>query len=299
MMVLLLAAIVLLGTSGVAGLFLGRESRVGQRIATLLLIAGAGLGLWVAGRCLIWGESASVDVPWLLPWGRFQLKADALASFFLVPVFLIPALASVYGTGYWSPADHPANARALQFYSGILASSMAVVVLAQDSVLFLVAWEVMALSAYFLATVDATDSAACKAGWMYLIGAHVGAVFLIALFALLYRTTGSFALEALKPGVVPSISTALFLLALIGFGLKVGLMPLHLFLPGAPASAPSHVSALLSCVIYKVGLYGLIRISGLFPAPPAWWGGLVLFAGAFSAVLGVTFALAQGNLKRA
>jgi hydrogenase-4 component B len=299
-LILLLAAIALFGSSGLAGLFLGHRSSVGQRTATGMMVAGAALGLFAVARALMEGESVAVDIPWFLPWGSFRLKADGLAQFFLAPVFLLPALGSVYGLGYWEAAEHPGSARTLQFFYGILAASMAIVVLAQDGVLFLIAWEVMALAAYFLATADTADPAACKSGWMYLIGAHVGAVFLIAMFALLYRANGSFALVELRPeNVLPKIVTGLFLLGLVGFGLKVGLMPLHLFLPGAPASSPCHVSALLSGVVYKVGIYGLIRISGLLPVAPAWWGGLLLFIGAGSAVLGVTFALAQSDLKRA
>ncbi len=297
--ILLLAAIILLGTSGVAGLFLGYRSSSGQRTATLMMVVGAGVGLLAVGHGLIGGSSAALDLPWFLPWGSFRLKADALALFFLAPVFLVPALGSVYGLGYWTAAERPASAQSLQFSYGILAASMAIVVLAQDSILFLIAWEVMALAAYFLVTSDPTDTTACRAGWMYLIGAHVAAVFLIAMFALLYQASGSFALLEIKPGsILPKAATGLFILGLIGFGLKVGLMPLHLFLPGAPASSPCHVSALLSGVIYKVGIYGLIRILGLLPTPPAWWGGLVLLMGTASAVLGITFALAQGNLKR-
>lgn len=299
-MPLLLIAVALVGLSGLAGLFLGRQSPAGQKLAIFLMSVGSGLGLVVAIRCLLGGPDASLDLPWFLPWGSFSLKADALSSFFLVPVFLIPALGSIYGAGYWNPSDRPASARALQFYYGLLAASMAMVVLAHDSVLFLLAWEVMALTAYFLATAETRNEAAGKAGWLYLIGAHVGAVFLFALFALLYRSTGSFAFWPIKAGVLtPRVATTLFLLAIAGFGLKIGLMPLHLFLPGAPASGPCHVSALLSGVVYKVGLYALIRVSGLFPNPPTWWGGLLLFAGAASAILGVAYALAQSNLKRA
>jgi formate hydrogenlyase subunit 3/multisubunit Na+/H+ antiporter MnhD subunit len=297
---LLLAAIAMTGLSGFAGIWLGRRSSPGQRAATLFLLVGAALGLWAVGRCLVLGESASLAVPWLLPWGTFRLKVDALSAVFLAPVFLIPALGSIYGTEYWRAAEHPANARSLQFYFGVLTASMAVVVLAETSVIFLIAWEVMALSAYLLATSDAGDPAASKAGWLYLVGAHVGVAFLFALFALLYRSTGSFALETVRAGILePRVATAIFVLGLVGFGLKVGFMPLHLFLPGAPAASPSHVSALLSGVVYKVGIYGLVRILGLLPSPPSWWGGTLLFAGAFSAVLGVVFALSQANLKRA
>jgi len=299
-MPLLLVSITLLGGSGVLGLFLHRRSAIGQRWAVFLMLTGAALGLWATFRILLGGGSAGLDLAWFLPWGTFRLKADALACFFLVPVFVVPALGSVYGLGYWNPSERPASARTLQFYYGILAASMGIVVLAESSVLFLIAWEVMALSAYFLATSDTTDSAACRAGWMYLIGAHLGAVFLVALFALLYRSTGSYVLGGVNSGVLaPRTATILFTLALIGFGLKVGVMPLHLFLPGAAASGPSHVSALLSGVVYKVGIYALIRVTGILPPSPSWWGALLLFAGAASAVFAVVFALAQDNLKKA
>src|SRR5579862_4116450 len=297
---LLIVAIALLAASGVVSLPLAFRSLAGQRWAMVFMVAGSALGLLVIGRLLLRGDTASLDHAWLLPWGSFRLRADPLACFFLVPVFLIPALGSVYGLGYWSPLDHPGSARRLQFFQGLLAASMALVVLAESGVLFLIAWEVMALSAYFLATSDETDAAACKAGWMYLVGAHVSAVFLIAFFSLLHRSTGAFTLADIKPGLLPSgVATALLILGLLGFGFKIGLMPLHLFLPGAPAHAPSHVSALLSGVTYKVGIYGLIRIHGLLPVPPAWWGGLVLFAGSASAILGIAFALAQNSLKKA
>lgn len=299
-MTLLLVAVTILGLSGVPGVFLGFRSTLGERWATALMLFGAGLGAAAAGRILWTGERSILDLPWFLPWGSFRLKADALAAFFLLPVLVVPALLSVYGLGYWSISDRPGSARALRFYFGILAASMALVVLAESSILFLIAWEVMALSAYFLATADGADSAACKAGWLYLIGGHLGAAVLIALFTLLYRSTGSFILGPVAAGSLPPrLVTTLFLLAVLGFGLKVGLMPLHLFLPGAPAHAPSHVSALLSGVIYKVGIYGLLRISGLLPAPGPWGGGLVLFAGAGSAILGIAFALAQKDLKKA
>src|SRR5579883_1418921 len=128
---LLLVSISILAASGLAGLLLGFRSVSGQRIATALMLAGSALGLFAAGRVLIEGGSQSLDRAWLLPWGSFRLKADGLSSFFLIPVFLVPALASVYGLGYWSPADRPGSARALQFFTGLLAASMTVVVLAE------------------------------------------------------------------------------------------------------------------------------------------------------------------------
>lgn len=297
---LLILAIVTLGMSGVPGLFGRRRGAAGQSVSTILMFAGSAVGFAGAIRCLFDAGPAVLESAWFLPWGRFSVRIDALSAVFLIPVFLIPTLGAVYGQEYWRQSDHPANGRKLRLFYGVLAASMALVVIARDSVLFLIAWEIMAVAAYFLVTTDDEDAAACKAGWVYLIAAHVGTVCLIALFALLRRATGSFSIESIPAGAIPPPeATALFILALVGFGLKAGLMPLHVWLPGAHAHAPSHVSAVLSGVMLKMGVYGIVRTLSLFPMPPAWWGGLLLTLGAASGVIGIAFALGQRDLKRA
>jgi hydrogenase-4 component B len=298
--VLIVMSIAILGLSGVPGLFGRRRGTSSQAVSTVLMLAGGALGLFEAIQCLINGASAGMETAWLLPWGRFSIRIDALGAVFLIPVFLIPALGSIYGQGYWKQSDHPAGGRKLRFFYGVLAASMAMVVISRDSVLFLIAWEIMAVSAYFLVTADDEDAAACKAGWIYLVSAHVGTVCLIAMFALLRRASGSFAMESIQAGAIPPPeATAVFILALLGFGLKAGLMPLHVWLPGAHANAPSHVSAVMSGVMLKMGIYGIVRTVSLLPLPPAWWGGLLLTLGAASGVLGISFAIGQRDLKRA
>src|SRR5206468_2309459 len=138
-------------------------------------------------------------------------------------------------------------------------------------------------------------------GWVYLVAAHVGTLALFAAFALLAHLRGG--LDAgfgpLPAGAAATPEgTALFFLALVGFGLKAGVMPLHVWLPGAHAAAPSHVSAVLSGVLLKTGIYGLVRITSLFPHPPIWWGWAIVGLGTVSAVLGVAFAIGQHDLKR-
>lgn len=293
---LILVAAGLLAGSGVPGLFAGRHARWSERLAVVTTAAAAIAGL--LGTLLPDGGT-SLSLAWGLPWGRFEIAADAVSRVFLLPVFLIPALGAIYGLGYWGQADHAANGRKLRLFYGLMPAAMAVVILARDGALFLIAWEVMAISAFFLVTTEDEKRETRDAGRVYFIATHAGTLSLFAMFAVLKLATGSFTLAPAGGAVIdPSISRAVFILALVGFGLKAGLMPLHVWLPGAHANAPSHVSAVLSGVMLKMGIYGLVRITGLLPAPPAWWGVTLLAVGAVSAVTGLVFAVAQHDLKR-
>jgi hydrogenase-4 component B len=283
----------------VPGLFASRRSGAAQHLANALVILGSLLGLGGVIACLADG-SADLDLPSLLPFGRLSLRIDALSAVFLLPIFLLPALGSVYGLGYWKQSEHPENGRKLRFFYGLLAGAMATVVMAHDAVLFLFAWEAMALSAFFLVCTEDHERAARRAAWVYFVATHVGTLCLFALFSLMCHATGSFALDPIAAAQLePEAAKAMFLLALCGFGLKCGIMPLHVWLPGAHANAPSHVSAVLSGVMLKVGVYGFVRVTGLLPDPHAWWGGTLLALGVVSGVVGMAFALEQRDLKRA
>lgn len=296
---LLLAAVVLLASSGVPGLLATRKSDAAQIVACTLAMIGGALGLGGVG-VFCWAGSADLDLAWFLPLGSLSIRIDALSAAFLLPIFLVPLLGSLYGLGYWKQSEHPENGRKLRLFYGLLSGSMAMVVMAHDTVLFLFAWEVMALSAFFLVSTEDREPAACRAGWIYLVATHVGTLCLFALFVLMRRVTGTFALAPIAAAqLAPAAATGIFVLALCGFGLKAGIMPLHVWLPGAHANAPSHVSAVLSGVLLKVGVYGLVRTTGLLPDAPAWWGGVLLALGAVSGVAGMAFALGQRDLKRA
>jgi formate hydrogenlyase subunit 3/multisubunit Na+/H+ antiporter MnhD subunit len=177
-----------------------------------------------------------------------------------------------------------------------MTAGMATLVVARNSVLFLVGWEIMALAAFFTLTTEDHLPAVREVGYLYLLATRIGTLCLFAMFALLHTATGTF--ELVTPPANTGLSTAIFLLALAGFGLKAGLMPLHVWLPGAHANAPSHVSAFMSGVLIKMGIYGLVRICSLFPNPPLWWGGLILCLGVVSGIFGVAFAIGQHDLKR-
>jgi hydrogenase-4 component B len=164
---------------------------------------------------------------------------------------------------------------------------------------FFFGWEIMALSAFFLVTTQDDRQDVRDAGWLYLVAAHVSTLSLLALFAVLHSVNGSFTLAAVDEGrLTEATGMTVFVLALVGFGLKAGIMPFHVWLPSSHAIAPSHVSAIMSGVIIKMGIYGMMRIMSLLPTPPVWWGGIVLALGAGSGVLGVAFAIAQHDLKR-
>ena len=297
----LLLAIALIAFSGVPGLALGRRSMYGQWMATLLSVPGSALGLACVGRFWATNESQAIVVPWSLPGAAFDVAIDGLSAIFLVPIFLISLLGNIYGLGYWKQTEQPDNGQKLRFFYGMLAAGMALVVVAHNGILFLFAWEIMALSAFFLVTTEDDRQEVREAGWIYLVATHTATAFLIALFGLLAAANPdhSFALIRLEEGsLTPGMATAVFVLALFGFGLKAGIMPLHVWLPSAHAIAPSHVSALMSGVIIKMGIYGLVRITSLVPNPPLAWGAILLGLGVVSGVLGVAFAIGQHDLKR-
>ena len=295
----ILAGALMTGISGVPGCLGARRGTGGQVTATVLTLLGSLLGLSGTVLALLTPTSATVEMAWGLPAGRFAVTLDPLAAVFLVPVFLVPALGAVYGLTYWKQSEHPGNGRGLRLFYGVLAGAMALVVLAADAVLFLIAWEMMALAAFFLVTTESRKPEVRQAGWIYLAATHLGTLCLMAMFVLLRQASGSSALHpAAFTAVGPALAPVIFVLAVVGFGFKAGLMPLHIWLPGAHANAPSHVSAVLSGVMLKMGVYGMLRITGLLPEPAAWWGWLLLSGGAASAVLGLAFALGQRDIKR-
>ncbi len=294
----LAGAFVLVACSGFAGLFFPRGALSGQRVATILHVSGCALGAAGAAFVLLGPDSFAVEHAWSVPSGTVRLAIDRLSAFFLMPVFLVSALGSIYGEGYWSSAEHPGNAVKLRCFYGIATAGLLLVMVAGDAWSFLVGWEVVGLAGFFLVTTEQDDARALRAGWIYLVAAHVATLALFAMFGLLRVATGTWLLVRSTALGGSALLTPILLLALIGYGIKAGVMPLHVWLPGAHAAAPSHISALLSGVVLKMGIYGLVRTLSLLPAFPEWLGLALLSLGVVSGVLGVVFALAQHDLKR-
>ncbi len=288
-MSLLLAALVLLALSGVPGLFLRRGGRIGAG----LLVLGACLGLAAAIGVLAGAPARGLSLPGPPLGPRGLLLLDPIAAWFLLPVLLLSACGAVYALGTW-PDGRP-GVRGLRLAFGALAATMALLVTAGQPAVFLLAWEGMAAAAFLLVMAEDRDPEARRAGWIFLALTHLGTLALFAAFALL--PGGRFG--ALPPGFAAGArGTIFFLLCLLAFGVKAGLMPLHFWLPPAHAAAPSHVSAVMSGVMIKMGILGLVRVLAWVPDPPLWWGGLLMGLGVLSGILGVAFALGQHDLKR-
>ncbi|HEX8909777.1 MAG TPA: proton-conducting transporter membrane subunit, partial [Anaeromyxobacteraceae bacterium] len=294
---LVIAGLALAACSGLLAVVLRSTPALAQRAACAALVAGAALGIAGALAPLAGGPAAELHATWSVPYGALALRLDALGALFLLPIFGVPAAGAVYGLAYFPQAQRGAQAVRLQLFYGLVTGAMALVVVAANAILFLAAWEVMALCGFLLVLTEHEKEEAQQAAFVYLAATHVGTLALFALFSLLGSGAGSFDFQRIAhAGLVAT--PGVFLLALGGFGVKAGLMPFHFWLPGAHAAAPSHVSAIMSGVLLKTGIYGLVRVTGFFGAPPLWWGLALLAVGAVSAVLGVAFALAQHDLKR-
>ena len=295
---LILLAVALSALSGVPGLCLARSSVWGERIAAGLMGVAAMAGLTGCAAGLLGGTPRFSFFPWPAA-GNGLVGLDPLSAFFLVPVFLMGGLGPVYGLGYWPQRRHQRKGRMLRLFWGLMVTGMGVLIISRHAMVFLLGWEFMALSAFFLISADDHLAESRQAGWVYLIATHIGTLTLFALFALWRYTTGSYLLQPVSRDVLGlGMLNLFFFLAVLGFGLKAGVMPLHFWLPGAHANAPSHVSAMLSGVVLKTGIYGMVRWFSLLPDPPVAWGTLILLLGTFSGVLGVVFAIAQHDLKR-
>lgn len=285
-----------LAASGLPSLFMTRTSNAGQRWSLGFTVAASAMGF--TGALLVFGQDATPEIrwPWSLPGGSFHVAMDGLSACFLLPVFLLSGLGAVYGLTYWAQSEHPSNGGLLRFSYGVMAAAMALLLIARNALLFLMAWEIMALAGFFLIATEHERREVQEAGWVYLAAAHLSSLLLFGFFVASFALTGTFEMQPFAAR--PEHASLLFILGLAGFGVKAGLFPLHVWLPSAHANAPSHVSALFSGIVIKMGVYGVMRMCWMFPNPPLWWGSLILTLGVVSGILGVAFALGQHDIKR-
>jgi hydrogenase-4 component B len=260
-------------------------------LLAMLASFSAAIVVLATGASWSWNSALSVSG------GELRLSLDPIGALFLALVAFVGSAGAIYASEYWPAARHPLSAPAGRRWWIVLLASLIAVLLATNSLHFLLGWELFTVAAYFLITLDRQHSETRAAGWLYLGASHVGTLFLFAFFAALAARTGSWQLDTLKNSAPAAELAPLYWLALAGFCLKAGAFPLHVWLPSAHSNAPSHVSAILSGVTIKMGIYGLVRFSSWLPVP-AGAGFVVAAVGVTSAVLGVAFALAQHDLKR-
>lgn len=284
---------------GVAGLARPRSVRYAGR-ALFVLGALVGLGLAAAATwALMSGATDTQVLPLGLPDLPFHLRLDALSSVFLLLLGATAAGVSLFSAGYFRDGDGIApGLLCLQYH--VFLASMGLVLLADDAYAYMVGWELMALSSYFLVTTQHRIAEIRRAGFIYLLMAHLGALAILLSFGVLQGGSWRFTFDAMRSAhLSPDWAAAAFLFALVGFGAKAGLVPLHVWLPEAHPAAPSPVSALLSGVMLKTAVYGLLRITFDLLGHPVWWWGLVpLGLGLLTALYGVVFAAVQTDMKR-
>jgi formate hydrogenlyase subunit 3/multisubunit Na+/H+ antiporter MnhD subunit len=292
---LVIVSWLLIGAAGIVALRRFRfVARVLFPIGGFVCLSLAGLALQALGST---PETAILPIG--LPQLPFHLRLDNLSAFFLLLIGGVGAGVSLFAAGYFRKgAGTPPGLLCLEYH--IFLASMVLVVLADDAYAFMVAWETMALSSFFLVTANHKVPEVQKAGFLYLLIAHIGAIAILLCFGVLQANTGDYTFDNMRAmTLTPFWASTAFLLALFGFGAKAGMLPLHIWLPEAHPAAPSPVSALMSAVMLKTAIYGLLRISfDLLHTHVWWWGGLLLALGLLTALFGVVFAAVQTDMKR-
>jgi hydrogenase-4 component B len=281
---------------GVLPLFLKQQFSMMKAVSVFGIVAGCLLGLMDAGKNLSTSGTVSASFDYL---NAFSLAfiLDPLAAFFLVAIFFVSFLAAIYGFHYMNKPEKAQQTAVNFLFFSLLIVSMALVVCAGNIITFMIAWEIMSLSSFFLVVYDYQKPENRKAGYLYFVFSHVGAMFIFSAFGLIYGFSGSFGFEG-AAALPESIKMIVFVLAFIGFGSKAGIFPFHVWLPHAHPAAPSHISAVMSGVMIKTGIYGIIRIYSVLGTHTMIFGEIVLIAGMVSGILGVVYALGQHDLKR-
>lgn len=287
-----IGALLIVGLCGFGGGILAgpRFARAWLALTLVGTLAVAVAGLSVAGGAADWEWRSAC----LLGGEALHFRLDQISALFLVLLSTVGGLGATYSRQYWSDERHAESAPRGRLWWCAMILSMAFVLLSSNGLHFLIGWELFAVSSFFMITLDRGRHEVRAAGWLYLAASHAGTLCLFAFFTMLAGRTGSWDLGSMREHAELA---PLFWLALGGFAVKAGLFPVHIWLPSAHANAPSHVSALMSGMAIKMGVYGLIRFSGWLPVPPA-AGWILIALGAVSAVLGIAFALAQNDLKR-
>jgi formate hydrogenlyase subunit 3/multisubunit Na+/H+ antiporter MnhD subunit len=268
-----------------------------------LLTASGVAGVVAGGWALLADFTLTDQLALGLPWLHWRLRLDPLSGFFFVVLHLLVLAIGLYGRHYtreYTRGDPAQPLPPLGVFTAVFILGMQLLLLADDAFMFMVFWEMMSVGGYMLVAYQHQHAANRQAAFLYLLLAHIGALVILISFGILAAFGGGYSFEAMRAAELPPLwATLAFVFALIGFGTKAGIVPLHAWLPEAHPVAPSHISALMSGAMIKMGIYGIVRLTYDLIGHIQWeWGVVVLLAGSASALLGVLYALMQHDLKR-
>lgn len=298
-MTLFIASLAVSCIGALASVLLIKSDNAAKTAGCLIGAVAAALS-FAAGIQAVLGDVTAIDTVLFFPFARFQLLLNRLSGVFVALISVLAFAGSIYGLNYFD--EYPGKKARAGFFYNTFVASMMLVITADNVFWFLVAFELMSLTSYYLVVIEENQQS-IHGGWLYFVIAHVGFVLIMASFLILANHAGgSFAFADIRSTVFdPTIASVCFVLAFFGFGAKAGIIPLHSWLPKAHPEAPSNVSALMSGGMIKIGIFGILKVGlDLLGASgvQAWWGMIVLVVGAVSSVLGVAFALQEHDIKR-
>lgn len=295
---LLLYSAGLFGGAALLSLVLRKSGSAARILSGIAGMLAAGVGCAAAVQVFVSGPT-ELELESIPAFGHFALQLDGFSAFMVGMICVLAFCTSLYSISYVKEFAGRGEGE-LGFFNNLFVAAMLLVVTVANAFYFLICWELMTLTSYFLVIFEQEKKESVSAAYLYFLIAHIGTALIMLAFFLLYKSTGSFDFSAFRLATLPAgTKNIIFLLAFFGFGAKAGIVPLHVWLPRAHPAAPSHASALLSGVMIKTAVYGIIRLGAmLLGAPVWWWGFIVLLFGALSAVLGILYALDERDLKR-
>ena len=295
---LLLVSVSIFVSAAILSLLLRRWSRAARYASGMLGMIAAAAGSLAVIRVFVVGP-ATLELSGPSTLGHLAFVMDGFSALMVGIISVLAFATSLYSIAYVEEFDKR-GAGELGFFNNLFLAAMLLVVTIANAFYFLIFWESMTLASYFLVIFEHDKKESVSAGYLYFLIAHIGTALIMVAFFVLYEYTGTFDFSSFRDiSLSPATKSLVFLLAFFGFGAKAGIVPLHIWLPRAHPAAPSHASALLSGVMIKTAVYGIIRLSvDLLGASEWWWGFIVLLFGALSAVLGILYALDERDLKR-
>lgn len=291
-----LLSLIVLFAGGIFSLLTFRQFSLMKTGYITITVAGCLIGLYSITAPLQDAVVVSFSQPWLHIF-TLSFTLDSLSAFFLIPIFAVCPLAVLYSYNYMNKAEQKGRLAVNYFSFNLLLISMALVATADNIISFALVWEIMSLSSFFLVLHEYQKEDTRRAAYIYVIFAQAGAMFIFAAFALAYSHTGSYDFASFA-NMPENIKLIVFFLGLVGLGSKAGIFPLHMWLPHAHPAAPSHISAIMSGVMIKMGIYGIIRLYSVLDVTDVIFGQTVLVFGMISGILGVVYALGKKDLKK-